>query len=204
MTKLNAVIVPILIASIFILGIKNISQIGALEILGKIEENQDPFWFIQSILYASYNLILLIPVLINLKNYLKNKRQIQITSVITGILMGIVSILTFLLLVNVDIEFTNLEMPIIYVIEKKFTEFKYIYGMIILIAIFTTAISVGVSFLYNICKNKKRYPQIAGILCITSILIAPIGFSNLVKILFPLFGYLGCIQIYFIQKNKKD
>lgn len=204
MTKLNAVIVPILIASIFILGIKNISQIGALEILGKIEENQDPFWFIQSILYASYNLILLIPVLINLKNYLKNKRQIQITSVITGILMGIVSILTFLLLVNVDIEFTNLEMPIIYVIEKKFTEFKYIYGMIILIAIFTTAISVGVSFLNNICKNKKRYPQIAGILCITSILIAPIGFSNLVKILFPLFGYLGCIQIYFIQKNKKD
>ena len=106
--------------------------------------------------------------------------------------------LPFFLLINVDIDFSNLELPIVYVIQNKFMEFKYLYGIIILIAIFTTANSVGISLLNNICQNKKSFPQFAGILCITSIIISPIGFSNLVKILFPLFGYLGLIQIFAI------
>jgi uncharacterized membrane protein YkvI len=93
-------------------------------------------------------------------------------------------------------------MPIVYVVKNKFTQFKIIYGITILIAIFTTAISTGISFLNNICQNNKNFPQIAAILCITSLIISPIGFSNLVKILFPVFGFLGLIQIYFIVKSK--
>ena len=93
-------------------------------------------------------------------------------------------------------------MPIVYVINQKYRNFKYIYGILILIAIFTTAISVGISFLNNISKENKKFKQYTAILCITSILISPIGFSKLVQILFPLFGYLGLIEIYFILKSK--
>lgn len=156
-TKINTIIVPVLILSIIIIGIKNISNIGIFEIMTKIEKNNSLFWIIEAIIYASYNLILLIPVLINLKNYLKNKKQIIIISIITGIIIGIISILTFLLLVNVDISFSNLEMPIVYVVNQKFKLLSKIYGIVILIAIFTTAISVGISFLNNIGKNKKIF-----------------------------------------------
>lgn len=201
-TKLNSMIVPILILFIILIGTKNILNIGIFEITKKIDKTNNLFWVVDAILYASYNLILLIPVLIHLKNYLKNKRQILMVSIITGIIVGIISILTFLLLVNVDLSFSDLEMPIVYVIQNKFIEFRYLYGIIILIAIFTTANSVGISLLNNICQNRKDFPQFATILCITSILISPIGFSKLLEILFPLFGYLGLIQIYFIAKNK--
>ena len=97
---------------------------------------------------------------------------------------------------NVKIGFNELEMPVVYVLKTKFWKFRMGYGIIILIAIFTTAISVGISFLNNVCKNEKSFPQFALVLCITSVLISNFGFSNLVKVSFPLFGYLGLIQMW--------
>ena len=60
------------------------------------------------------------------------------------------------------------------------------------------------SFLQNTCNNKKSYQQIAVIMCIISVLVSKIGFSNLVNMLYPLFGYLGIIQIIkLIIVNKR-
>ena len=69
-------------------------------------------------------------------------------------------------------------------------------------SIFTTTISLGVSFLQNTSKDKKSYTQIALIMCITSVIISKIGFSNLVNILYPILGYLGILQIYKIVIKK--
>lgn len=115
--------------------------------------------------------------------------------------MTILAILEFLLLTNIN-DFKNLEMPLVYVIENKFSKFTHLYGIIILIAIFTTAVSVGFSFLNNISRNNKSFQQIAGILCISSVVISPIGFSNLVNNLFPLFGLLGLVQIIYVLLKK--
>jgi len=197
-TKINSIIIPALILVIIIVGIKNMAQIDTHQIGINTNIDTSPFWILQSVLYASYNLILVLPVLINLKKFIKNKKQILLVAILTGIIIGTISLLSFLLLVNVDTNFSHIEMPIVYVIQNKFTEFKYLYGIIILIAIFTTAISVGISFLNNISKNNKSFPQIAAILCISSISISKIGFSNLVNTLFPLFGFLGLVQIYFV------
>ena len=89
-------------------------------------------------------------------------------------------------------------MPIIYVINKKFKFISKIYGIAIIIAIFTTAISVGISFLNNICKDRKKFSKLTVVLCVSSVLVSQISFSKLVEILFPVFGYLGLVQIYFI------
>lgn len=201
-TKINSIIVPILIITILIIGTKNLININFSEIGRNIKENNSLYYIIEAIIYSSYNLILIIPVLINLKKFLKNKKQIIIISIMSTIFVAIISMLTFLLLVNVDKNFLEIEMPVVYVVKNKFTNFTYIYGIIILIAIFTTAISVGISFLNNMCKSKSKFKTISFLLCTTSILVSPIGFANLVKILFPLFGYLGLLQIYFIIKSK--
>ena len=77
-------------------------------------------------------------------------------------------------------------------------DLKIVYGFIILGSIFTTSISLGTSFLQNTSKNEKSYTQIAIIMCITSVLVSKIGFSNLINFLYPIFGYLGFIQILFL------
>lgn len=198
--KINNIVIPILITIILIIGIINIVNLKKID--NNIYLDKSYFWILQAILYASYNLVLVEPVLINLKQFLKNKKQILKISIGVGIIMTILATLEFLLLTNVDVNFKNLEMPLVYVVEKTFPRFTYLYGIIILIAIFTTAVSVGISFLNNISKNKKSFPQKAKILCISSVIISQISFSKLVEYLFPLFGFLGLLQMIFILKKK--
>lgn len=200
LTKINSVMVPLLIGFIILLGIKNIYNLGSGVV--NLEEYSGARWIAKSIIYGSYNIILLIPVLVNLKKYIKSKKHILIISISCTLIFFLLAISIFLMLVNVDIPFGSLEMPVIYVVKRFFKNFKIIYGMIILISIFTTAASIGISFLENFCKNKKSYTQVATIMCITGIAFSNLGFSNLVKILFPVFGCLGLIQILFIVRKK--
>ena len=202
--KVSSIVVPMMILFIIIIGIKNISLVelndigkNVVEIKGNLLNN----WFVQSIIYASYNIILLIPVLVNLKKYIKDENQITIISVVSGVILFILAVIIYLLLVNIDVNFNTLEMPAVYAISYLGLGLKRIYGIVILLSIFTTAISIGMSFLENIVKNKNSFPQCAGIMCITATLISNIGFSNLVNLLFPLFGYLGLMQIYFIFRD---
>lgn len=73
--------------------------------------------------------------------------------------------------------------------------FKYLYGLVILAAIFTTAISTGYSFLENISKNKKQYFYYAVFICVIGIFCCNFGFSFLLNLLYPILGYLGLFQI---------
>lgn len=200
--KANEIIVPILIILVAIIGLVNLKNIQLMQIKNYLISNNSLEFILQSILYASYNSILLIPVLITLNKYIKNKKQITVIGMISALIILIMSILIFLLLSKVDVNIENLEMPAVYVVSNMLKILEYIYGFIILGSIFTTTISLGVSFLQNISKNKKSYAQIALIMCITSVVVSKIGFSNLVNILYPVFGYLGILQIYKILKNK--
>lgn len=191
-TKANSVIVPILIVLIITIGIKNCITIN----LKNIDLKFNLSWILQSILYCSYNMILVIPVAVNLSKYIKSKKDIKIISIICGIIVFILALSIYLLLTNINKEeISKIEMPAIYSVNNKFQAYGLAYGIAVLLSIFSTEISAGISFLHNVTKDKKSFPQIVGIMCISGVLISNIGFSNLVKMLFPLFGYLGILQI---------
>lgn len=80
--------------------------------------------------------------------------------------------------------------------------YKYLYGITILGAIFTTAISAGYGFLNNVTKDKNKYKKLNIIMCISSIFVALFGFSNLVNNIYPIFGILGLLQLILILKCK--
>ena len=200
--KANGIIVPILIILVVIVGLLNLKNLPLLQIKNYMISNNNIEFILQAILYASYNNILLIPVLITLNKYIKNKKQINKISILSSGIIAIMSTLIFLLLTKVDVDIEKLEMPAVYVVSNMFYILKYLYGFVILGSIFTTTISLGMSFLENTVKNKKNYTQIALIMCITSVIISKIGFSNLVNMLYPIFGYLGILQIYKIIIKK--
>ena len=202
--KVNEILVPILIVFITIIGLINLKSIDLFNIQNYVIRTNESNIILSGILYASYNSILLIPVLITLKDYLKDKKQIKIISILTTFIILLLAIILFLLLIKVDVDITKLEMPIVYVVSNMFRGLKTVYGFIILGSILTTSISLGTSFLQNTSKNKKSYTQIAIIMCITSVLVSQIGFSNLINLLYPIFGYLGLIQIgVLILKKQK-
>lgn len=165
-----------------------------------IEENNQN-WLLTSILYASYNCVLLIPVLISMKNYISKTKNIKYISIIVTIITIILLTTVFLFLINVDVNIKELEMPAVYAINHIWPNIKSIYGIIILISIFTTAISLGISFLRNVSNNKRSYNIISIFICTTAVIFSRLGFSNLVNMMYPILGFLGILQIIQIIRN---
>ncbi len=190
--KINTYLIPTLIVLIIFLGINKI------DIINIDGESKSLYWILSSVLYASYNGITLIPILIGLKKYIGSKKDIKLVSIYTTVIMLILSIIIFLLLNSFIQEIQTVEIPIVYIANTLGDIFKYIYGIVILIAIFTTAISSGYSFLNNVTKNKKIYTVLSLVICAFSIIMGQLGFSNLIELLYTVFGYLGIVQIIFL------
>ncbi len=197
--KVNEIITPLLIIFMLIIGILNLKDINFINI---IPYSNNFNWLISSIIYSSYNSILLIPALIAINKYLNNKKEFKYVSIISTLIILILSIFLFLVLTRINGDIKNIQMPIVYVVNNIFPSLKNIYGIIVLSSIFTTAVSLGASFLQNITKNRKSYQQIAQIMCITGVAVSKLGFSNLVNLLYPIFGFFGIIQIIILFKNK--
>ena len=193
--KVNEILVPIMIVFILLIGIINIMEIDILNLSNYVAKLNNSSIILSSIIYSSYNSILMIPVLLTLKRYIKSDKQISIISILTGIIILVLSLAIYLLLVRVNVDISNLEMPAIYVVSNILSIFKYFYGFVILGSILTTTISLGASFLQNVVKDKKNYIKVALSICILGVIFSKIGFSTLVNILYPMFGYLGIIQI---------
>ena len=201
--KVNEILVPMLLGTIILLGIKNIPYI--IEKIQNEPQAQTNFqisFIIDSILYASYNSILLIPTLTSLREYIAGEKQIRKISVLTAIVMLLLSICIYGLLIRGNFFVQGLEMPLVEITKEFGTIYEKLYGIIIIVSIFTTAISTGYSLLKNITTNQKEYNKKLLYMSISAILISNIGFSNLVQILYPIFGLLGILQIIFLLKNK--
>ena len=190
-TKVNTILVPILILVIISLSLKaNLPYIITNIDITNIELSSN--WIIKCIEYASYNSILLIPILISLKNYTLNKEK-RISIIVTIILFTL-SIIIYLMMFNVQ-ELSNMEIPLMHIANSSGNLFGFIYSLVIVFAIYTTMISAGYSFLNNCTKNSKNYKVLAMVICISAIFISNFSFSQLVNLTYPVFGVLGLIQL---------
>ena len=195
--KINTILIPVLIFFIIFIGIKFNNHIDT-NIQLNIKNNITKNWLLSSLIYTSYNSVVLIPILVSLKKEIKNKYQIKIISCLSGIIVGALAIIIYRLLFIAGSQINNVEMPLVFVAGKLGKIYKYIYGIVILSAIFTSAISSGYAFLENTTKTRKQYKVVCFILCITSIFVSKFGFSSLVNTMYPIFGYLGLLQIIYI------
>ena len=73
--KINTYLIPSLIVLIIFLGIKKIETIEIIK-----ENIKSLYWIISGVLYASYNSITLIPILISLREELNNKKEARSSS----------------------------------------------------------------------------------------------------------------------------
>ena len=180
MLKFNDFLVPVIIILILFLGIKNIpllfnnqisivnttneiNHINQTNIINQIKNNS---WFLYSILYASFNNIVLIPVVITIRKYIVKKEEIGIISIISTNIFIVLALCIYGLLLKAKFNIEEVEMPILEVLDNSV--FKFMYGIVIIFAIFTSAISVGYSFLENI-SSEKYYKRNLIIICVIGI-----------------------------------
>ena len=201
-TKINNIVIPIIIFLIMYIFIKkyDLSTIS----INNISKNELNLKFIiDSILYANYNLLTIIPIIITIKKFINKKENMKNFAIICALIICILSVSIFLLLSHGNHNVRDIEMPIVSIVGQYGLIYKYIYCLIIGIAIFTTAISAGYGYLQKYEKNKTMYNKKIIFLMISTIISMPIGFSKLIEIMYPLFGVIGVIQSYYIIKRQK-
>ena len=192
-SKVNNIIVPILILIIVIFGIK--SKFWEGNIINTLETNNKIIWFVKSIEYASYNSILLIPILISIKKYTQEKEKL--ISITVSIILMILSTILYFILLNFK-QAMNTEIPLVTIAGQYGCMYRYAYGIVIIFAIYSTMISAGFGFIEN-CAIKDN--KIIKYICISAIPICYLSFSNLVNITYPVFGLIGLWQIWNILKT---
>lgn len=200
--KVSEAIVPILILFIIIIGIYTLSSTNIINKINEMEIVKGSNWLVSGVIYASYNSILLIPVLISI-NKIITKKEISKTAIIITLTTFILAISIFISMLKIDVNIRKLEMPVSYVINTQLPKLKIAYGIVILTSILTTAISLIAGLIQNVKKENSK-KVILYLICISSIPISQIGFSALIKLLYPIFGYIGILQIILISIKERD
>ena len=196
--SISCLLVPFIVIGIIVLGFSNYE---GLEIIGNVRNMQisngnTGNFFLSSVLYASYNSLIVIPILINFKKYNLSSKKVFIIGAMTS------AILCFLMILIYNInnlfypEIVGVELPNMMLASLLSNKIKIAYGIVMLIAIFTTAFSCGFSFLEM--REKRNYEKNALIMCIVAFAVSKIGFSNMINICFPIFGFFGIFQIILI------
>lgn len=191
----NTVLVPFIILGILLIGFGNYDKLMLNGLEFTIPKSFTNSWLLASVLYVSYNSLVLVPILITFKSYKLKQRENCLVALLSFVVFGLLGVLLFRVINMLYPEILAFELPTLKLAEMMGPFMKAFYGVIILSAIFTTAISCGFAFLE---MKETKYNLKAVLICATSVVFSSIGFSELVNTMFPIFGYLGILQLIVI------
>jgi len=170
-------------------------------------------WVWAGFLYVSYNMVVPVAVLSSLGGSIPLK--IGVAGGITGgFLLGLsVSIVTAAGLLYLP-EAAAYEIPLLFLANKLGFVFHWLLGFLIWLAIITTAIADAHGIASRLAPHGGVNYRFFGICaCLLALPFAGCGFSNLVRLLYPLFGYAGLVllvclliipPIRFFRNGKKS
>ncbi len=110
---LNSILMPSIIIILVVLGV----QCFHIEEIKEIKGGN--FWYTNAILYASYNSITLISILLPMKMYIKTKKDIFKIAIVCTLIMIILSGVVFMLLLTIDTDISKIDLPAVYASRKN-------------------------------------------------------------------------------------
>lgn len=201
-TKLNNFFIPIAIIIILYIAIAKVDSSCIYLLKNNVISEINLQFIFKAIIYANYNLLSIIPIIVGIKKLINKKGNIKIISCVVSIIIFVLSFVIFSILAQTktqnNSDILKLEMPVIFIIGEYGRIYKLIYSAIIGIAIITTAASSGYSYLQKFEGDRGLYYKSMIYLMLGTIVSVQIGFSRLIQVLYPVFGIIGIVQSFFI------
>ena len=195
---INSLLVPILIIGILFITI-NISSKGPLKLMDISGENisKKGNFISSAILYFGSNCLIIIIVFSSLLPIIEDKKTAILGGAVGGIILYILGISILYSMLMYYEEIANLDIPMLRISSYVSVGYGKVYGVILWISMFTTALANGYGFINKYSKGRNK-ALISTILCMSSIPLAQLGFSNLVGIIYPIFGFIGSIMMILL------
>ena len=201
-SKVFKKIVPILftvdLAICILVIFSDIDQSGATS--GFPVSSMTPNWFVAAILFISYNMLGMIPMLGASSLNAKSLKHSILGSALGGLLLAL---LTFILIfaLSKDMAFTqSMDLPMLAYSARLGKVANILFGTVLFFAIYSAATSTYYGFSTKIKETpKKKYILIVG--AIIGGCVGLTGFSTLVAYLYPTEGYIGVVIMVLITIN---
>jgi len=153
-------------------------------------------WLWAAVLYGAYNILMSAAVLAPLGAEAADRRAIFRGGALGGIGLGAASLMIYLAISAGQSDVTGLEVPMLYLAGRISPVAEALFSLVLLAEVYTTAVGAlyGLSARLTAGRRQDAAPTrlIVGITC-AAFGASLLGFSNLVRYLYPLQGYGGVV-----------
>lgn len=154
-------------------------------------------WLFSAIVYASYNLVTGVPILAATAKMVSSKKDAAVGGLVGGAIITFLGLCMALPLFLHHRNIVDLEIPFLYIVLQHGVTVHIVYLVVLILAILTTAACNAFGFIQWLnVRSKNKYMPI--MICLTGVVLAHIGFSNIVKYVYPAFGLLGIFKIIVV------
>lgn len=152
-------------------------------------------WLVSSLAYVSYNLVLAVSVLAPMGS-LSEKRVMSWAALWGGLGLGLSATAVNIAILSQGPAAIGCEVPMLLVAARVLPRAPWIYTILLLIEIYTTAVANLYGFgvrLASVHSNSKAFGRIVVITGCMCLLGAQVGFSRLVVVIYRIMGYVGAL-----------
>lgn len=208
---INAIsyVVPFLLVSVLFISIFSLvkNPVTAEEIDAASNlPGATPNWLLSAVNYASYNIVISIGVLTPMGAYTQDKKKLLVGALLgaAGLALGLVGIY-FCVLTNISAASVK-ELPMIEAAGRISGVLRMAFAVVLFAEVYTTAVGNLYSLSQRITLRipKKLFITLAACL---ALLAGQLGFSNMVKYLYPAVGYGGMAffaGVVYVWITKRD
>jgi uncharacterized membrane protein YkvI len=144
-------------------------------------------WLWSSLLYVSYNIVTAIAVLGPLGKEAKDRMAIRNGAILGGILLAVVKNMGSL---------TQVELPMVFIASRISPIMQIIYAIVLFAGIFATSAGSLYGFAARVLDlDGPRGRFMIFVVAVLAFAAGQFGFSNLVRYMYPLEGYLGMVLL---------
>ena len=157
--------------------------------------------FLSALVYVSYNIITAVSVFVGTRDIIKEDKRVKISGVLGGIFLCVMGIMLGAVMFLGGEKLYGYDIPMLAAIGGTGTAMGYIYVLVLIGAIITTAAGNGYGAIMWAEDRTGIKPIIIKIfMCASSVLFSLLGFARFTDSIYPLFGFLGLIEIFCIFK----
>lgn len=188
-------VVPFLMVSVIGISILSMAQ-NPPNLQTVFTANENPFignWLLSAILYTSYNIIMSIAVLGPLGACAKDKKTLRNGAILGGLGLGVASVMICFALSGSLDSVKDLDVPLSSIAGGISPGIQLAFSVVLIAEVYTTAVGSLYGFTARIVSSRISLPReitITGV-SIAAFLASMLGFSNIVKYIYPLVGYCG-------------
>lgn len=153
-------------------------------------------WWLSSILYVLWGIVMGLPFMAAMGSKAISKKEIVYGTIVGNILFNLaLACLSYAMAAQIDVVY-DMSIPAVAMADSIHPAMGIIYSIILVSAIFTTAVPLLWSVVARIAKEKSKLYYIAiPVIAILGFFGGQLPFELLINYIYPLIGYLGFVVL---------